>query len=72
MEYSKENLTTIAVFIYMLISPLLTTYGVSIDEATLTQAIISIGGLLLAIKSAKHPNKLEILGNKESLDEDTC
>lgn len=72
MEYSKENLTTIAVFIYMLISPFLTTYGVSIDESMFTTAIMSIGGLLLAIKSAKHPNKLEILGNNESLDDDTC
>ena len=72
MEYTKENISTIAVFIYMLISPILTSYGVSIDQTTLTTAIMGVGGLLLAIKSAKHPNKIEILGNKESLDDNTC
>ena len=70
MDFSKENLTTVAVFIYMLISPMLNDYGVSIDQSGFTSIIVGIIGFLIAIISAKHPNTLSLLGNKD--DDESC
>ena len=76
MEFNKGNLTTIAVFIYMLISPILSEYGVLIDESTFTTGLIGIIGLIIAIKSAKHPHNLDIFKNKNNEtninNNDTC
>ena len=77
MEFNKGNLTTIAVFIYMLISPILSEYGVLIDESTFTTGLIGIIGLIIAIKSAKHPHNLDIFKNEDTENSvnnsnDTC
>ena len=63
MDYTKENLSTIAVFIYMLISPLLTKCGIDINQTSFTTIMIGLSGLILAIYSAKNPNNLKKLGN---------
>ena len=69
MDFNKENLTTIAVFIYMLISPILSDYGVSIDQSGFTSIIVGVIGLLIAIISAKYPHTINILKKD---DDESC
>ena len=74
MEYNKENLTTIAVFIYMIISPMLNSMGCGVDQVTFTNFITAIIGLIIALVSAKHPNTIESLGNDNPSchNDETC
>ena len=74
MDLNKGNLTTISVFIYMLISPILTRYGVIVDKSVFTDIFIGLVGLGVAIVSAKHPHNIETLStNEEEVSEDdTC
>ena len=69
MEYSKENLTTVAVFLYMVISPVLNSVGMGVDQVTFTNIITAIVGVAIALVSAKHPNT--ILSNSDD-DDETC
>ncbi len=75
MEYNKENLTTIAVFLYMIISPMLNSIGCGVDQVTFTNFITAIIGLIIALVSAKHPNTMESLGNDNNPscnNDETC
>ena len=74
VEYNKENLTTIAVFLYMIISPVLNSVGCGVDQVTFTNFITALVGLAIALVSAKHPNTLESLGNDNtpSNSDETC
>ena len=64
IEINKGNLTTIATWIYILVSPILVEYGYSIDQTAFVGAFVGIIGLILAIYSSANPNDMEILGNK--------
>ena len=64
IEINKGNLTSIATWIYILISPILVEYGYSIDQTMFVGAFVGIVGLALAIYSSANPNDMEILGNK--------
>lgn len=68
MELDKNNLSTIFVFVYMLIAPLLVKYGIDINQEIFVSAMVALVGLIGAIYSAIHPNKIEAFGN--SGDED--
>ena len=63
MDYDKNNLSTIFVFIYMLIAPILIKYGYEIKQEVFVSAMVAIVGLIGAIYSAKNPNKIGALGN---------
>ena len=63
MEYDKNNLSTIFVFVYMLISPLLVQYGYEINQEVFVSAMVAIVGLIGAIYSARNPNTLDVFGN---------
>jgi hypothetical protein len=63
MEYDKNNLSTIFVFVYMLIAPLLVKYGYEINQEVFVSAMVAIVGLIGAIYSAKNPNTIPALGN---------
>lgn len=63
MEFDKNNLSTIFVFIYMLISPILIKYGIDIKQEIFVSAMVAIIGLIGAIYSAKNPNTIQALGN---------
>ena len=69
MEYNTNNISTIAVFIYMLISPILVQYGYNIQQETFVGAFVAIFGLILAIWSSRNPNTIQALGNAPS---ETC
>ena len=72
MEFNKDNLSTIFVFLYMLISPILVKYGYDIKQELFVSAMVAIVGLIGAIYSAMNPNKLGIFGNapEDTGDED--
>ena len=59
----KNNLSTIFVFVYMLIAPILVKYGYEINQELFVSAMVAIVGLLGAIFSAKNPNTLKVFGN---------
>ena len=62
-ELNKENLSTIFVFVYMLIAPILVKYGYEINQELFVSAMVAIVGLLGALFSANNPNKLKVFGN---------
>jgi hypothetical protein len=62
MEDLENNLSTIAVIIYGVLSPYLAQYLSTEQFSALFIAIISI---VLAVYSAKHPNTFKALGNAE-------
>ena len=63
MDYDINNLSTIFVFIYMLIAPILVKYGYDIKQEVFVSAMVAIVGLIGAIISAKNPNTMGALGN---------
>ena len=63
MNYDKNNLSTIFVLIYMLISPILIKYGYEIKQEIFVSAMVAIVGLISAIYSAQNPNHMNSLGN---------
>ena len=68
--FEKENLSTIAVWVYMLISPVLVKYGIDIDQALFVSAFVGVVGIILAIYSSLNPNKFGFLGNDTEPTED--
>ncbi len=63
MDYDINNLSTIFVFIYMLIAPILVKYGYEINQEIFVSAMVAIVGLIGAIISARNPNTIQALGN---------
>ena len=63
MDLNTANISTIATWIVVLIGPILTYYGYSIDQNTLIPIVTAIIGLGIAIWSSRNPNNMEILGN---------
>lgn len=61
MELSKENITTIATFLYIFIAPICIKYfNFNLDEST----FIAFIGFIVAFISARNPNTMKILGNE--------
>ena len=63
MDWNKDNLSTIFVFVYMLIAPILVKYGYDIKQEVFVSAMVAIVGLIGALISAKNPNTLKCFGN---------
>ena len=74
MELTKNNISTIAVFAYMLVSPCFAIWGINIDQGTFTSFIVGLIGLIIAIYSSKNPNTIKSLGNAVAQEpkEDDC
>lgn len=58
---NKNDLSTIAVWIFTIIAPYVSAY---ITQETFTTLFVAIIGLIIAIYSSKNPNTMEILGNQ--------
>lgn len=71
MNYDKNDLSTIFVFIYMLIAPILIKYGIDIDQGLFVSAMVAIVGLIGAIYSAMNPNRMKTFGNAPAETGDT-
>lgn len=63
MEYTTNNISTIATFIAIAITALLAYFGYTVDQAQLATVIMSIITLVIAIWSSRNPNTIAALGN---------
>lgn len=59
----KNNITTYATWIAIIISGILGYIGIEYDYTALIPVIAGIISLIIAIWSSKHPNTIEWLGN---------
>ena len=59
---SKENLSTIFVWLWIIIGPYLVEY---MNQDQFVALGVVIVGIIGAVYSSKHPNKLNILGNNK-------
>ena len=57
----QGNLSTIILFIYILISPYIESLGIT--QSMFSEVSFAIIGLIIAIWSAYNPNNLKIFGN---------
>lgn len=57
----QGNLSTIILFIYILISPYIESLGIT--QSMFAEVCFAIIGLIIAVWSAYNPNTLEIFGN---------
>ena len=69
MEYTTNNISTIATFIAIAITALLAYFGYTVDQAQLATVIMSVITLVIAVWSSRNPNTIEALGNAPS---ETC
>lgn len=64
MEINQGNVSTIATMVWgAIISPILVSYGISIDNGVGTAIVSGIILLILLIWSAFNPNGMKIFGN---------
>ena len=63
MEYTTNNISTIATFIAIAITGILAYFGYSVDQAQLSTVIMSVITLIIAIWSSRNPNTIAALGN---------
>lgn len=70
MELTQNNISTIVVFIYMLLSPFLLKYGIEQDLFTTT--VTGIIGIIIAIWSARNPNTLSAFNNNGDDTNESC
>ena len=70
MEYTTNNISTIATFIAIGITALLAYFGYTVDQAQLATVLMSIITLIIAVWSSKNPNTIAALGNAPEDDED--
>lgn len=67
MEFNENNVSTIASWIWaVIVSPILVSYGISIDQGLGTGIISGIILLGLLVWSAKNPNTIVAFGNGDN------
>ena len=69
MEYTTNNISTIATFIAIGITALLAYFGYTVDQAQLATVIMSIITLIIAVWSSRNPNTISALGNGPDEDD---
>ena len=62
--FSKGNITTIATWLAILITPIFVYFGIEVDNTAVIGIISTIITLGIAMYSSKHPNNMEMFGNK--------
>lgn len=62
--YTIGNISTIATWISLTITVILSYFGVVIDQATLLPVVSGLITIIIAIWSSKNPNTFAFLGNK--------
>lgn len=68
MEYDKNNISTIIVWLSAILTPIIIQYGININEATLTAILWGAYLLIATIYSSYHPNTMPALGNSQEED----
>jgi len=62
--YTTGNISTIATWLAMLITVILSYFGVVIDQATLLPVVSGLITIIIAIWSSRNPNTFAFLGNQ--------
>ncbi len=62
MEITQGNISTIAVWIYVIIAPYVTAYGIT--QELFVAFFVAVAGIILAVWSSKNPNTFAFLGNQ--------
>ena len=70
MEYSTNNISTIATFIAIAITAILAYFGYTVDQGQLATVLMSVITLIIAIWSSKNPNTIQALGNGQDDEDD--
>ena len=68
---NKGNISTLATWLAITITAILTCMGYTVDQTQLIAVISGLITLIIAIYSSKNPNTLKILGNDKTVDEET-
>lgn len=69
--YTIGNISTIATWISLTITVILSYFGVVIDQATLLPVVSGLITIIIAIWSSKNPNTFAFLGNQPNT-KNTC
>ena len=64
MDLDKNNLSTIFILVYAIISPYLVKWGIELDQGTFVTGMVALVGLIGVLFSAIHPNHIDALGNE--------
>ena len=65
MENLQGNISTIATWLGILITPIIINYGIDIDQATLTTFIYTGILIIIAVWSSYNPNTFKFLQNNK-------
>lgn len=64
---SKGNITTIATWLAIALTALISYFGIEFDLTPFIPMIAALITLLIAVYSSKHPNTFGFLGNDDSI-----
>lgn len=70
--YTTGNISTIATWISLTITVILSYFGVVIDQATLLPVVSGLITIIIAIWSSKNPNTFAFLGNQPNTNTCEC
>ena len=70
MEYTTNNISTIATFIAIAITAILAYFGYTVDQGQLATVLMSVITLIIAVWSSKNPNTIQALGNGQDDEDD--
>ena len=65
MENLQGNISTIATWLAILITPIIINYGIDIDQTTLTTFIYTGILIIIAVWSSYNPNTFKFLQNNK-------
>lgn len=66
MEFNTGNVSTLATWIAIAVTAILSYAGIEYDYTALVPVVSGIITLIIAIWSSKNPNNMDILGNGSS------
>lgn len=66
----QGNLSTIILFLYIIISPYIESLGIT--QSMFAEVCFAIIGLVIAVWSAYNPNSLKVFGNNKNNCQCTC
>ena len=65
MDNLEGNISTLATWLGILIAPIVSNYGIDLDQATLTTFIYSLIMIIIAVWSSYNPNTFKFLKNNK-------
>ena len=63
MDLTTNNISTIATFIAICLTAILSYFGYNVEQAQIVPVVMGVITLIIAIWSSKNPNTIAALGN---------